>query len=201
VDEDRFDRAIRAIDASNAQDPTRIVVRGELRPKELAHSELVTEWVHALDAEPDEALLLAARAHHLRRWTVPRSSYPGGRAGYLRWRQTLHARHADDVAELLDTAGYDRATIGRVQDLVRKRGLGRDPQVQVLEDALCLVFLETQLSEIAGRLDAEKVVDILRKTSRKMSPAGIDATRRLELPDASSALLERALAREPSAPE
>jgi hypothetical protein len=197
VDEDRFDRAIHAIDAANAADPTRVVVRGRRRPKELAHAELVTEWVHALDPEPDEVLLLAARAHHLRRWTVPRSSYPEGRAGYLRWRQTLHTRHADDVAALLGTAGYDDVTIGRVQDLVRKRGLGRDRQVQVLEDALCLVFLETQLAALAGRLDTDKVLAILRKTSRKMSPAGIDVARRLDLPSASRALLEQALAAPP----
>ena len=135
-------------------DPVRIVVRGEERPKELAHAELVTEWVRRLDPAPSDELLLAARAHHLRRWVIPRSSYPTGRSGYLRWRKAEHAQHAEDVARILDAAGYDDAAVTRVQDLVRKRGLGRDPatrdpDAQTLEDALCLVFLETQLTDLA----------------------------------------------------
>ena len=79
LDDERFRRAIAAIDASNADDPNRITVRGEERPKELAHSELVTAWVHRLDPHASEPLLLAARAHHVRRWTIPRASYPTGR--------------------------------------------------------------------------------------------------------------------------
>jgi hypothetical protein len=95
VNDDRFARAVTAIDRANADDPNRIMVRGEIQPKELAHSELATEWVRRLDAEPSEALLLAVRAHHIRRWMIPRSSYPTGRSGYLRWRRALHQLHAD----------------------------------------------------------------------------------------------------------
>jgi hypothetical protein len=193
VDEDRFDGAIRAIDAANADDPTRIVIRGEVQPKEVAHARLVTEWVRVLEPNPSDALLLAARAHHLRRWTVPRATYPAGRAGYLAWRRDLHARHGQDVADVLDGVGYDPTTIERVQRLVRKDDLGRDPEAQVLEDALCLVFLETQLDALAGRTDPDKMVAILRKTSRKMSANGLEAARGLDLDGEARALLERAL--------
>ena len=151
IDEDRLGRAVAAIDAANAADPNEIVVGGQRRPKELAHAELVTDWVVRLDPDADEALLLAARAHHLRRWSIPRASYPEGRAGYLKWRRTLHDQHAREVAEILEAVGYDEPTIARVQQLVRKRGLGSDPDVQVLEDALCLVFIETQLHDLAAR--------------------------------------------------
>ena len=161
---DRFDRAIVAIDAANADDPNTIRVRGEERPKELAHAELVSAWVVALQPDGSEALLLAARAHHLRRWTVPRSSYPTGRAGYLRWRRDLHEQHAREVGEILAGVGYDDTTIARVQDLVRKRGLGKDPEVQTLEDALCLVFLETQFHDLAARLDLEKLDGVVVQT-------------------------------------
>ncbi len=199
MDDERLARAVAAIDAANADDPVRIVVRGEERPKELAHAELVTEWVQRLADDPSEALLLAARAHHVRRWAIPRDSYPSGRAGYLRWRKAQHEQHADDVARILVDAGYDDATIARVQDLVRKRGLvrdpaARDPEVQTLEDALCLVFLETQLADLASRHDDDKVVDILRKTAGKMSPGGIAAAATIELTPEGHALLERALA-------
>jgi hypothetical protein len=199
VSDDRLARALAAIDAANEDDPTLITVRGVEQPKELAHAALVTEWVQRLDPAPSDALLLAARAHHLRRWVIPRSSYPAGRAGYLRWRAAQHDQHADDVARLLRDAGYDATTVARVQDLVRKRGLGRDAtrrdaEVQVLEDALCLVFLETQLSELADRFDDDKVVDILRKTAKKMSEQGRAATADVELDDRSRALVARALA-------
>jgi Domain of unknown function (DUF4202) len=196
ADDDRFRRAIAAIDAANAEDPVRVVVRGRDRPKEVAHAELVTEWVERLRPDPPEPLLLAARAHHLRRWAVPRSTYPDGRAGYLRWRRDLHERHAEEVGGILTEVGYDPATIARVRSIVRKRKLTSDPDVQTLEDALCLVFLETQFSELAARTANDKMVDITRKTLAKMSPAGTAAALTLaeSLPPGDRRLLEQALA-------
>jgi hypothetical protein len=191
---DRFARAIAAIDEANAADPHRVLIRGEERPKELAHAALVTDWVERLSPDASEALLLAARAHHLRRWSIPRTTYPEGRSGYLRWRKALHEQHAREVAEILVEAGYDEPTVARVQDLVRKRGLGRDPEVQVLEDALCLVFAETQLLDLAQRVDDEKMVDVIRKTLVKMSPQAIELAAELDLPAAAKDLLARALA-------
>ena len=190
--DERFTRAIAAIDAANTPDPHRILIRGEDRPKELAHAELMTEWVERLAPDASEALQLAARAHHLRRWTIPRSSYPEGRSGYLRWRRALHEQHAREVAEILGDVGYDAATIKRVQDIVRKRGLGKDAEVQVLEDALCLVFVETQLHDLAARTEPEKMVDVVRKTLVKMSPRAIDLALELDLAAEDRALLELA---------
>jgi hypothetical protein len=192
-DRARFDRAISAIDAANADDPNRIVVRGVERPKELAHAELMTEWIGRLRPDADEALLLAARAHHIRRWTVPRADYPEGRAGYLRWRTGLHKKHADDVGRILEAEDYDGATIRRVQDIVRKRNLAADPDVQALEDALCLVFVETQFRELADRLDEEKMVDVVRKTLAKMSDQGKTFALALDLPEPDRRLLGLAL--------
>ena len=192
MDDRRFGRAIDAIDAANADDPTRIVVRGVERPKELAHAELVTDWVRRLAPNASEPLLLAARAHHLRRWTIPRSSSPEGRAGYLKWRKALHEQHAREVGEILTAVGYDDETIARVQTLVRKRGLGKDPEVQVLEDALCLVFVETQMHDLAARTEPEKMLDVVRKTLVKMSPEAIDLALALDLDAADRELLERA---------
>ena len=195
LDDERFRRAIAAIDAANADDPNRITVHGEERPKELAHSELVTAWVHRLDPHASEPLLLAARAHHVRRWTIPRASYPTGRPGYLRWRRALHEQHAEDVARILTDVGYDADTIARVQDIVRKRRLGKEPEVQVFEDALCLVFLETQLAELAARLDDDKMLDVAVKTIRKMSPPALDLALTLDLTDTQLAFLREAATR------
>ena len=190
---DRLDRAIAAIDAANADDPNTIVVHGVSRPKELAHAELMTAWVTRMRPDASEALLLAARAHHIRRWVVPRESYPEGRSGYLRWRRDLHEAHAADVGAILVDVGYDDATIGRVQDIVRKRNLARgDADVQVLEDALCLVFIETQFDELAAKLERPKMVDVVRKTLKKMSATGREAALALELPAEQRELIEEA---------
>jgi hypothetical protein len=194
METDRLARALDAIDAANADDPHTILIDGVSMPKELAHAELMTRWVRTLDPDCTDEQLLAARAHHLRRWTIPRDSYPGGRAGYLRWRTALKRQHADDVGEILRAAGYDDQVVARVQAIVRKQGLGSDPAVQVHEDALCLVFLETQLDELAGKLGDDKTIDVLQKTAKKMSPAGLQAALGLRFAPAAAALLERALA-------
>jgi hypothetical protein len=163
VTSERFDRAIAAIDAANAESPTGV---------ELDHARRVTDWIRRLTPDAGEALLLAGRAHHVRRWTVPRSSYPDGRSGYLRWRRDLHEVHAAEAGRILAEVGYEPEVVARVQDIVRKRHLASDPEVQVLEDALCLVFIETQYDELAARLDGDKMDSVVEKTLAKMSDRG-----------------------------
>lgn len=194
VVDDRLTRAFAAIDAANADDPNTIVVDGRTRPKEQAHAELAVEWVQRLDPGADELALIAARAHHLRRWALPRSAYPEGRAGYLRWRAELKRRHADEVGVLLVECGYEPDEIARVQAIVRKEGLGRDPVVQVHEDALCLVFVQTQLADVAARLGDERTVEVVRKTIAKMSRRAVEVASSLPLSPAEQALLAAAAA-------
>ncbi|MGD9704188.1 MAG: DUF4202 domain-containing protein [Acidimicrobiia bacterium] len=190
---ERYGAAAAAIDAANAADPTTVVVRGEELPLALAHGRLAAAWVDRLVADADETLLLAARAHHLRRWEVPRTTYPEGKAGYLRWRKDQKARHARDVEALLRDAGYDASSIARVQALVRRDQLAVDAEAQVVEDAACLVFIETQLASMTPRFDHAHLLDVLRKTARKMSPAGLAAVGELPLGETEQALLAEAL--------
>ena len=185
----RLDAALAAIDAANAEDPATV-----------AHAELVSGWVRRLDPDATEAQLLAARACHLRRFTLPRTSYPDGRAGYLRWRAEAKKRHAAEVAAILAGAGYDPPSVERVQVIIRKEGLGRDPQVQVHEDALCLTFLETQLDETTASTGDEKMVEVLVKTLAKMSEQAIGAAAALPLSEPGAALLAEAVARRGSDP-
>ena len=188
----RLARAFAAIDAANADDPNTLEVRGETRPKEQAHAELMSEWLAKLAPDASEALQLAARAHHVRRWEIPRTDYPEGRAGYLRWRKAQHAHHAAVLTGICERVGFDEDTTERAAYLVQKRGLGADPDTQVLEDALCLVFLETQFAALAARMEEEKLLDVTRMTLRKMSDAGIARARELPLDERSRELLERA---------
>jgi hypothetical protein len=190
---DRLRAALAAIDAANASDPHTIVVRGRRRPKEQAHAELVSEWIAVLAPDAGEALRLAGRAHHLRRWEIPRTDYPDGREGYLRWRRALHDFHARETAAILADHGYDAALIRRVDDLLHKRGLARgDREAQALEDALCLVFLETQYREIAERLPEEKLLDVTAKTLRKMSDRAVALALDLPLDPRDVATIRRA---------
>jgi ketosteroid isomerase-like protein len=190
----RLERALAAIDAANRADPNEVTVRDRTGPKEVIHAELVTDWVRHLRPDADEALLLAARGHHFRRWTIPRNSFPGGRAAYLRWRRTLHKQQADELGALLRECGYDEPAITRVQALVRKDGLGRDPDVQTLEDALCLVFLETQFLDVAARLEPETLRNVVVKTAAKMSRDGMAAIADVPLDPRARELLDGALA-------
>ena len=189
-----LDGAFAAIDAANAGDPSTVVVRGEHRPKEQAHAELAVEWTRRLVQDPSDALLLAARGHHIRRWEIPRSAEPEGRAGYLRWKRRLQQHHAAVLADVLAGAGVDSATVERVQAIVRKERLRSDAEVQAFEDALCLVFVETQFGELADQLGEDHMVDVVAKTLRKMSPSGRAASLELPLDDDAVRIVNRALA-------
>ncbi len=186
----RYDAAVAAIDAANAEDPNTVNVRGRKLPLALAHGQLAAGWIEQLVDEPDEGLLLAARAHHLLRWQVSRDSYPAGRPGYLRWRRDQKARHAGDVAEILEACGYAAPEIERVQRLIRREQVDG---AQAVEDAACLVFIETQLASLAARMDHQLMLEVIRKTARKMSKSGLDLVASIPLTDPEQALLGEAL--------
>ena len=183
-----------AIDGANAMDPTVVVVRGQAQPLAMAHGRLAVEWVQRLLESPPDAVLLAARAHHLRRWEVPRSSYPAGRASYLRWRKDQKNRHARDIEAILRGVGYEPDVVEQVQALVRRTQLGSDVHAQVIEDAACLVFIETQLADMAERLDRDRLLEVIRKTASKMSQQGLALIEQLPIGNAERALLAEALA-------
>lgn len=188
-----FAAAVIAIDTANAADPTMIVVRGSNHPLALIHGQLAAEWVERLHPEADETWLLAARAHHLRRWEVPRSDYEVGKAGYLKWKRDQRARHAQDVGALLAEVEYETDGIGRVRALVRREHLATDAGSQAVEDAACLVFIETQLADIATKLDHDHLIDVIRKTAKKMSPEALAAVAQIPLGEAETSLLATAL--------
>lgn len=188
-----IDQALSAIDAANAADPN----EHDGEPLALLQGRLAEGWVIRLDPDASEALRLAARAHHLRRWVVPRDSYPDGRAGYLRWRRDQKQRHAEELRELLEQVGLGPVIVARAAAIVAKVGLGSDPEVQVFEDAVCLTFLETQLGETADRLDADRMTTVIAKTLTKMSDPGKAAALTIDLDERGRDLLARAVDQHP----
>jgi len=191
----RLEAALRRFDEANARDPNTEVVDGVSQPRELVYARRLTEWVLRLRPDAPEALRLAARCQHLCRWEIPRDSYPMTRPGYLKWREDLKKFHAEKAGQILRETGYPEETIRRVQSLNLKQNLAHDPECQNLEDALCLVFLEFQLAELARKLDADKVINAIEKSWKKMSPAGRELALKLPLGAPLRSLVEKALAR------
>ncbi|MBK7579362.1 MAG: DUF4202 domain-containing protein [Myxococcales bacterium] len=193
---DRFIRAVRELDRQNSGDPSRVLVGGKPIPRELAKADWLSGWISRLEPAPSEALRLTARCQHLRRFELKRSEFPDGRAGYHAWRKHMAAFHADEAAKVLSSAGYDDETISEVRRIVQKQGLGAHADVQTMEDALCLSFIEHDLADFGSGQSEEKLLGILRETWRKMSPRGRELAGTLaeELPDEVRALLKRALA-------
>jgi hypothetical protein len=185
--------AFAAIDAANAVDPNIIEWRGERWPRAQLQGMLATEWTEQLDSRASDEVLLAARAHHVRRWSIARDSYPDGRVGYLRWRRALKEVHAEVVAEILPAAGISADSVARVQSLVRKEGLGHDPEAQLVEDAICLTFLETQFEDLAARLDHDRLVTAVQKTVEKMSDRAVALVAHTRISPTARAALDDAL--------
>jgi hypothetical protein len=194
ADVERFNSAIECFDMANAEDPHVEIADGVSYPKELLYAQRMSLWLNRFAPDASEALRLAVRCQHIRRWTIPRQDYPMDRRGYLQWRTALAKFHADTAAEILREVGYEEAIIGRVQSLLRKEGLKRDPEVQCLEDVICLVFLESYCADFATHHDSAKMLPIIRKTWEKMSPHGREVARTLDLPQEVQQLVEAALA-------
>lgn len=192
-DAQRFLRALALIDEANRGDPRVIEIGGISKPYELGYAERLTHWVLQRDPRASERLMLAARAQHLKRWALPRSEFPDGRRGYLHWREKLKAFHAAEVEPLLVKAGYPPDTIQSVQGLIRKANFPRDPDTQIIEDGLCLVFIELQLEPFLEKHPQDKVIDIIQKTWAKMSPAGQTLALSTSWPGPITSLLARAL--------
>ena len=189
----RFMKAIQSIDLLNDVDRKRVTDEGRDVGYELYFSRLLFAKTLSLNSEASEALLLAARAQHVSRWKMPRSDFPIGRAGYLKWRSDLKRYHATVAADVLGDAGYDKATIDQVRTINLKENLKSNPDAQTMEDALCLVFLEVQFSEFRLKTSEEKIISILRKTWGKMSDRGQKAALALELGEEEARLIGLAL--------
>ncbi len=168
-----FEKAAALIDAANREDPNQETVDGEACPKELLYSQRMSDMLQRYTPDADEAMQLAVRAQHIERWKSPRDAYPAGRKGYLHWRKDLYKFHAETAAGLLAQAGCSEETIERVRQAVSKQGIKSNPDTQLLEDVIGLVFVEHYMEGFVARhpeYDEEKWLDIVRKTLKKMSP-------------------------------
>jgi len=190
----RLDCAISAFDEYNSKDPNTEEYNGSKYPKELLYAERMTARLRSYAPDASEALVLASRCQHIGRWEIPRNTFPMDRKGYLQWRSKLSIHHAGIASEILVNCGYDNQSVERVRFLLQKKQLMQHhPETQVLEDVICLVFIEHYLNDFALQHDDDKVVDILRKTIKKMSPRALEEAGKISLPENVQSLVGEAL--------
>ncbi|HVU27090.1 MAG TPA: DUF4202 domain-containing protein [Verrucomicrobiae bacterium] len=188
-DPQKFAAALRRFDEGNSRDPN----SENGQPRELLYAQRLSDWVLRLCPNASEELRLAARCQHLCRWQIPRDSYPMTRAGYLKWREDLKKFHAQKAGEILRETGYDENIIRRVQELNLKKNFPNDPEGRVIEDALCLVFLEHQFAALADKTTEGKMIVALQKSLQKMTETARAEALKLNYAPREKILLERAL--------
>jgi hypothetical protein len=191
--------ALAAIDVAHSEDPNKVSIDGKEVPYELHYAQKCTRYLdlHVQSDAPSPLLTIAIRAQHFRRWEVPRDTFPKTKPGYFAWRTHLKKRQGQQVKEicLLPEMGFSEDDADRVAALIAKEGLkDGEPEVQILEDVACLVFLDDQFEQFEQTVDEEKMINILRKTWGKMSPRGRDLALQMDLSSRAKALVSRALA-------
>ena len=168
-----YQAAIAAFDQANREDPNQEQYQGQAVAKELLYSRRMGEMQERYAPDASEAVKLAVRAQHILRWKIPRKDFPMDRQGYLQWRTKLYKFHAQTAGDLMRAVGYDDEMVGRVMTIVSKKGLKVNPETQMMEDVVDLVFLEHYMAGFAAQhpeYSEDKWIQIINKTWQKMSP-------------------------------
>ncbi len=186
------DHAFQLFDTYNSKDPNITVIDGQEIQDALLYAQRMTEKLNDYEAKASEQLKLAARCQHIGRWEMPRKNYSMDRKGYLQWRSQLRIYHAKIAGEIMKKVGYDETTISKVKDLLTKKRLKQNPETQILEDVICLVFLEYYFDDFSTEHDEEKLVNILKKTIAKMSQRGAETAMKLPLSEKTKSLITKA---------
>lgn len=190
---ERIEKAFITFDAYNSNDPQIETFNGTSYPRALLYAQRMTERLNKFSPDAPEFLQLAARCQHIGRWEIPRDSFPMDKKGYLQWRSTEKVHHAKIADQILKSCRFEGEIIEKVKSLLQKKELRTNADTQTLEDVICMVFIEYYLEDFATQHEDEKVVDILRKTTKKMSTRGIDEAAKLNVTDKIKVFIGKAL--------
>ncbi len=190
---DRFEKAITTFDAYNLNDPHLEEFEGSMVSKELLYAQRMSQRLNVFFPNAPEYLKLAVHCQHIGRWEIPRESYPMDKKGYLQWRNVLKSHHAKLAEQILNSCRYDADTIEKVKFLLLKKELQHNPDTKILEDVVCLVFIEYYLEDFAEKHEPKKVIDILQKTLKKMSPRAIEEAAKIPVSERVKVLIREAL--------
>ena len=189
----KFKQAIKQFDSLNTLDPNTTIYKGKSYPKELLYAHRMTKTLLNYKPDATETVQLAVRSQHICRWEIPRSTYEQNRTGYLKWRKELAKFHASKASAILKSLNFDNSIIENVNQLLLKKGLKTNEDVQLLEDVVCLVFLKYYFEEFSIKYSSEKVTEILRKTWVKMSGKAHKIALQYEYTNRNKKLIEQAL--------
>ncbi len=189
----QLNHLFKVIDNENQQDPNRVLCNGLEIAKEHLYAQRMSGQLNKLIESPSDELQIACRAQHIKRWAIPRSDFPMDRSGYKKWRVQLGKFHSELTVQLMAECGYETPIQERVGDILQKKRLKLDPQVQAMEDVACLVFLEYHLEDFATKHSREKLISIIQKTWNKMSEHGHQAALALPLSQNMLELVQQAL--------
>ncbi len=189
----KFKQAIQLFDKANSKDPFEETSNGKTLPKELLYAQRMSHQLNAFEPNASEAVQLAARCQHICRWEIPRDSYEKNRIGYLKWRKDLNKFHAKKASGILKIVGYDDTLIDKVTFLLQKKQLKKNKNTQLLEDVICLVFLNFYFEKFSTKYSEIKLIDILQKTWSKMSENGHKAALKINFSENALALIKKAI--------
>lgn len=192
----QYEKARSKIYDAHNEDPNKHTTSdGKEVPYETHYAEKMEHYLSKRAPAASDVLKLAVCGQHFRRWEVPRDRYPMTKVGYHSWRTFLKKRQAQLVSAILEECGYGKEDVERCLSLIQKDGLKQgEPEVQVLEDVACLVFLDDQFEEFKDKHDADKIIKILQKTWGKMSKEGHDLALQIPMTDECKDLVQKALA-------
>ena len=190
---DRFSKTIADFDEINSTDPNRELVNGVEVPKELVYAKRMTECLAEFAPDASELVQLAGRCQHIKRWEVPRGDFPEGRAGYLKWRTSLYKFHGEQAAAVLAQNGYDQDMQDRLKELFLKKSIKTNPESQLLEDVVCLVFLKYYFDDFIAKHPEDKLISIVQKTWGKMSEKAHQAALAMPHSEGALAIVQKAL--------
>ena len=191
--ENKFEIAIQLFDTANSNDPNLEIWNGKNYPKELLYAIRMSEKLNEFQPDASDTVKLAVRCQHICRWEIPRDSYEMNRVGYLTWRKNLYKFHAEKASEILKKSDYNKVIIDSVKFLLQKKQLKKNKDTQLLEDVICLVFLDYYFENFANKYSEEKLIDILQKTWAKMSDKGHQFALKLNFSEKSKDLISKAL--------
>lgn len=189
-----FEIAIALIDKKNAEDINSIHLHDAMFSKELLYSKRMSQKLLQFKGDASEELQIAARAQHICRWKIARNEFPMDRVGYLKWRETLKRMHTEITSEILKEVGYPDDFIKRVSFLINKKMIKKNEESQVIEDVICLVFLDYYFEAFSEKHEEEKIITILQKTWKKMSSEGHKFALNLNFSEKSLTLIKKAIA-------
>lgn len=181
IQQKQYDEIILNIDSENCDDKS-----------EVLYSKRMLETLLDFDTQAEDDLKIACYGQHIKRFAYPRSDYPEGRAGYLKWRKELYTIHANLVEDCILKANGSKQFAESVKNIMINKVTGKGKS-QTFEDVACLVFLKYYFNDFAVKHEESKLVTIIQKTWNKMSDKAHEAALKLKFTDEQMALLKKAL--------